>query len=74
MHTGSIFSSYAEEKEKNHDVKKRTRLSQLSGFLRVLHKMAGTEAEFPILFHPEATTHSSSTVVIGPELKQHDFR
>lgn len=45
-----IFSFYAEEKKKKHYVKKkRARLSQLSGFLSVLHKMRELKQNF--LFH-----------------------
>lgn len=46
---------------KRENMSKRARLSQLSAFIRVLHKMARNEAEFPVLFYPEATTSSSST-------------
>ena len=52
---------------------KRARLSQHSAFLSVLHKMAGNEVEFPILFYPEATKNISSTNCYRPRVKAARF-
>lgn len=59
---------------KTENMSKRARLSQLSTFLSVLHKMSGNEAEFPILLYPEATTSISSTNCYRPRVKAADFR
>ena len=40
-----------------------------TGVPRVLHKMAGNEAEFTILFYPEATKNSSYNNCYRPRVK-----
>ena len=59
--------------KKENIMSKRAKLSQLSAFLSVLHRMVGNEAEFPILFYPEATTNSSSANCYRPRVKAARF-
>lgn len=59
--------------KKENIMSKRAKLSQLSGFLSVFHRMAGNEAEFPILSYPEATTNSSSANCYRPRAKAARF-